>query len=142
MAQAQSGDTVAVHYTGTLSDAQVFDSSEGREPITFTLGAGQVIPGFEQGVAGMSPGDKKTIHIPAEQAYGPHDERLVLDVDRAQFPPDVEPEVGQQFQVQQQDGQSLMVTVTGVTPSHVQLDANHPLAGQDLTFEIELVEIQ
>lgn len=142
MPQAQSGDTVSVHYSGKLSDGTVFDSSEGREPLTFTVGSGQVIPGFEEGVIGMAPGDKRTVDIPSDQAYGAYQDGLSVQVDRSQFPAGVTPEVGQQFEVGQSDGSSVVVTVTEVTPSAVTLDANHPLAGEDLTFEIELVDVQ
>ena len=142
MPQAQSGDTVSVHYSGKLSDGTVFDSSEGREPLTFTVGSGQVIPGFDEGVIGMAPGDTRTVDIPADQAYGAYQDGLSVQVDRSQFPAGVTPEVGQQFEVGQSDGSSVVVTVTEVTPSAVTLDANHPLAGEDLTFEIELVDVQ
>ena len=138
--QAQIGDTVKVHYTGTLDDGSQFDSSAGREPLQFTLGQGQVIPGFEQAVIGMSVGETKTVRIPPEEAYGPYYEALVLVVDRAQFGTDMEPEVGQQY-VLEQGGQTMQVTVIDVSGSNVTLDANHRLAGMALTFEIELVEI-
>lgn len=141
MPQAQPGDTVTVHYTGRLPDGTIFDSSQDSEPLSFTLEAGQVIPGFEQGVVGMIPGETRTIDIPCELAYGPHEEDLLIPVDRSQFPEGVEPEVGQQFEVGQSDGSTLVVTVAGVTPAQVTLDANHPLAGKDLTFEVELVRI-
>lgn len=141
MAQAKSGDTVKVHYTGKLEEGTVFDSSSNRDPLQFIVGQGQIIPGFEQVVVGMSPGESKTEKIPMEQAYGPYREEMVLEVDRQQMPTDVQPEVGQQLQVRQQSGQSVPVLVTEVTQSKVRLDANHPLAGKDLVFDIELVEI-
>lgn len=141
MVQAKSGDTVKIHYTGRLEDGTVFDSSANREPLEFTLNGGQVIPGFEQAVLGMSPGESKTEKIPMDQAYGPHRSEMVLEVNREQMPPELQPEVGQQLQVQQPDGQTIPVFVTEVTDSTVTLDANHPLAGEDLTFDIELVEI-
>lgn len=141
MVQAKSGDTVKIHYTGRLDDGTVFDSSAEREPLEFTLDGGQVIPGFDQAVMGMSPGQSKTEKIPMDQAYGPHRPELVVEVDKQQFPPDVQPEVGQQLQVQQENGQIIPVFVTQVTDSKVTLDANHPLAGEDLTFDIQLVEI-
>jgi len=141
MAQAKNGDMVRVHYKGTLKDGKVFDSSQGREPLEFTLGEGQVIPGFEEGVAGMSPGDKKTIRIPADQAYGEHHKELVLEVGRDQLPPDLNPQVGQQLQSQQPDGDVITFRVTEVNDKSVKLDANHPLAGEELTFDVELVEI-
>lgn len=141
MAQAKVGDTVKIHYTGKLKDGTVFDSSLEREPIQFTINAGQVIPGFEQAVVGMSPGDSKTEMIPMDQAYGPHRSEMVLDVTRDKMPPDLQPEIGQQLQIQQPNGQAIPVIITHVTDSNVRLDANHPLAGQDLTFDIELVAI-
>ncbi|HEY9742093.1 MAG TPA: peptidylprolyl isomerase [Coleofasciculaceae cyanobacterium] len=141
MAQAKPGDTVKIHYTGRLEDGTVFDSSADREPLEFTLDGGQVIPGFEQAVVGMTPGESKTEKIPMDQAYGPHRPEMVLEVSRQQMPPELQPEVGQQLQVQQPDGQTIPVFVTEVTESTVTLDANHPLAGEDLTFDIELVEI-
>jgi peptidylprolyl isomerase len=142
MPQAQSGDTVSVHYSGRLSDGTVFDSSEGREPLTFTVGSGQVIPGFDEGVIGMAPGETRTVDIPADQAYGAYQDGLSVQVDRSQFPEGVTPEVGQQFEVGQSDGSNIVVTVTEVSPTAVTLDANHPLAGEDLTFDIELVDVR
>ena len=141
MAQAKNGDTVKIHYTGKLEDGTVFDSSDGRDPLEFTLGEGQVIPGFEEAVLGMTANDSKTMTIPSDNAYGPRREEMVVEVDRDQFPPDVAPEVGQQLQMQRPDGQKMVVAVAEVSESTVTLDANHPLAGKDLTFEIKLVEI-
>ncbi len=141
MAQAKTNDTVKVHYTGRLNDGTVFDSSVEREPLQFTLGEGQVIPGFENAVLGMTAGESKTITIAADQAYGPRRDDLVLAVGRDQFPPDITPEVGQQLQVRQTNGDVALVTVTEVGEAAVKLDANHPLAGHDLTFDIQLVEI-
>lgn len=141
MVQAKPGDTVKIHYTGKLEDGTVFDSSIDREPLEFTLSGGQVIPGFDQAVVGMSPGESKTEIIPMDQAYGPHREEMVIEVNRQQLPLDLEPEVGQQLQVQQENGQAIPVFITDVTESTVTLDANHPLAGEDLTFDIQLVEI-
>lgn len=140
MAQAQTGDTVRVHYTGRLGEGEVFDSSQGRDPLEFTVGGGQVIAGFDEAVTGMAPGDEKTVVIPAEQAYGPRRDEMTGEVPRAQFPPDIEPQVGQQLQMKQA-GQDFVVTVTEVSDETVRLDANHPLAGKDLTFDLELVEI-
>ncbi|HEX8273097.1 MAG TPA: peptidylprolyl isomerase [Longimicrobiaceae bacterium] len=140
MAQAKSGDTVRVHYTGRLDDGSVFDSSEGREPLEFVLGAQQVIPGFEEAVDGLSPGEARTVDIPADRAYGPRREEMVLTVGRDQFPDEIRPEVGQQLQMSQ-DGQVAIVTIIGVSEREVTLDANHPLAGKDLTFDVQLVEI-
>lgn len=141
MPQAKNGDTVKVHYTGTLEDGTVFDSSREREPLEFTLGKGQLIPGFEEAVTGMEVGDTTTAKIPADKAYGPVREEMVARVEKDQFPEGLNPEVGQKLQVPQQDGQVLVVTVTEVDNTHVTLNANHPLAGKDLVFEIELVEI-
>ncbi|HEY9601416.1 MAG TPA: peptidylprolyl isomerase [Allocoleopsis sp.] len=141
MVQAKPGDTVKIHYTGKLDDGTVFDSSAEREPLEFTLSGGQVIPGFEQAVVGMAPGESKTEKIPMEQAYGPYRQEMVIQVNREQLPPDLDPEVGLQLQIQQPNGQAIPVLVTEVTNSKVTLDANHPLAGEDLTFDIELVEI-
>ncbi len=142
MSQAKSGDTVKVHYTGKLDDGTVFDSSENREPLEFTIGEGQIIPGFEQAVVGMAPGESKTERISADQAYGPHENEMVLDVDRSRIPPELNPQVGQQLQIQHGDGEVTAVTVTQVSDTAVTLDANHPLAGKDLTFDIELVDIR
>ncbi len=141
MAQAKNGDTVKVHYTGKLEDGTVFDSSLDRDPVEFTIGEGDLISGFERAVMGMESGDSKTITIPAEQGYGAHHEELVTEVEKDQFPPDIEAKVGQQLQLQSQDGRQMIVTVTEVSDSSVKLDANHPLAGKDLTFDLQLVEI-
>lgn len=140
MAEAKNGDTVRIHYTGTLDDGTVFDSSEGQEPLEFTLGSGEVIPGFEQAIQGMQPGQKKEVTILSGDAYGAHNSEWVLVVDREELPEHIDPEIGQQLQLSQ-GGQSFVVTVTEVTGENVTLDANHPLAGKDLTFELELVEI-
>ncbi|PSB35662.1 FKBP-type peptidyl-prolyl cis-trans isomerase [Stenomitos frigidus] len=141
MAQVKTGDTVKVHYTGKLDDGTVFDSSAEREPLEFTLGTGSIIPGFERAVLGMSLGESKTEVIPTDDAYGPHLEEMVVVVDRQQMPAEIEPQIGQQLQLQQQDGQVLPVVITDVSDASVTLDANHPLAGEALTFDIELVEI-
>lgn len=140
MAQARSGDTVRVHYTGRLEDGSVFDSSRGREPLEFVLGARQVIPGFEEAVDGLSPGEERTVSIPVDRAYGPRREEMVLVVGRDQLPDEIEPEVGQQLQMSQ-DGQVAIVTITGVSDAEITMDANHPLAGKDLVFDVQLVEI-
>ncbi len=141
MAQAKHGDTVKVHYAGKLKDGTVFDTSVDHDPLQFTIGEGQIISGFEQAVVGMNPGESKTIKVPTDEAYGPHREEMVLVVDRNQLPVDLIPEVGQQLQSSQPDGQTIVVTVTDVSESDVKLDANHPLAGKDLIFDIQLVEI-
>jgi peptidylprolyl isomerase len=142
MGQAKHGDTVKVHYTGKLEDGTVFDSSADRDPLEFTIGAGNIIPGFEKAVVGMNPGDSKTEVIPTEQAYGPYMEEMVVTIDRQQMPAEIAPEVGQQLQIQQPDGQVLPVIITDVSDGTVTLDANHPLAGENLTFDIRLVEIE
>jgi peptidylprolyl isomerase len=141
MAQAQLGNTVKVHYTGKLDDGTVFDSTASRDPLQFSLGNGNVIPGFEQAVLGMSPGESKTTNIPADRAYGPHRPELVMVVERQQMPEDLSIQVGQPLQIRQNNGQTIPVIISQISDSKVTLDANHPLAGQDLTFEIELVEI-
>ena len=141
MATIKEGDTVKVHYTGTITDGTVFDSSREREPLEFKLGEGKLIPGFEKAVVGMNVGDTSKVTIPSDEAYGEKREDMVIDVDRGQIPPDIKPEVGQQLQIQQKDGGTIPVVITEVTDETVQLDANHPLAGQDLTFEIEVVDV-
>lgn len=141
MTLAKSGDTVRIHYTGTLDDGSTFDSSQGREPLEFTLGSGQVIPGFDVGVTGMSIGEKKTINIPSAEAYGELDPNARQDIPRETVPADIPLDIGTQLQMQAPNGQAMMVTVAAVTEDTVTLDANHPLAGKDLTFALELVEI-
>lgn len=141
MTQAQHGDTVKIHYTGTLDDGTVFDSSEGHDPLEFTLGSGQVIVGFEEAVTGMGSGEKKQVTIPADKAYGQRNEEMVIQAPRDQVPPDIKPEVGQQLQMGGPDGETVIVRVVEITDEHVTLDANPPLAGKDLTFDIELVAI-
>jgi FKBP-type peptidyl-prolyl cis-trans isomerase 2 len=141
MAQASNGNTVKVHYTGKLADGTVFDSSREREPLEFTLGQGQIIPGFEEAVTGMEEGESKVAEIPSDKAYGPHRDELVVEVGKDQFPEDIDPQVGQRLQTQTENGQTVPVVVTEVQDDSVKLDANHPLAGKDLTFEIEIVEV-
>ena len=141
MAQAKTGDTVKVHYTGKLEDGTIFDTSADREPLQFTVGEGQLIPDFEQAVVGMNPGESKTVQIPSDRAYGPHLQEMVMVVDRNDFPADLEPKVDQRLQVSQSDGRTFAVTVTAVSESKVTLDGNHPLASKDLTFEVQLSEI-
>jgi peptidylprolyl isomerase len=139
--QAKTGDTVKVHYTGRLQDGTVFDTSVGSEPLEFTLGQGQIIPGFEQAVIGMQVGESKTVTIPVDQAYGPRRDDMILEVSRDELPDDLEPTVGLQLQMNQGDGGIMIVTITEVSETTIKIDANHPLAGQDLVFDIELVEI-
>lgn len=141
MSQAKSGDTVKIHYTGTLDDGTQFDSSAGREPLEFELGGGQVIPGFDSAVDGMSVGESKSVRIEPDQAYGERHDQLVQEVPRSALPDDLEPQVGMGLQSQSPDGQVMMLTVTEVGDDNITVDANHPLAGQALNFDIELVEI-
>ncbi len=141
MTQAKAGNNVKVHYTGKLDDGTVFDSSAEREPLQFSLGSGNVIPGFEEAIIGMAPGESKTATIPPDQAYGHQRDELVITVEKEQIPTDLSVEIGQQLQISQNDGQVIPVIVTEVSDSKVTLDANHPLAGQQLTFDIQLVEV-
>ncbi len=140
MSVAKNGQSVKVHYTGKLVDGSVFDSSQGREPLAFTIGQGQMIPGFEQAVMGMTVGEVKETNIPCNEAYGERSNDLMVEVPKAQVPNDITPEVGMQLAIN--DGnRSRPVVVAAVDEEKIVLDANHPLAGKDLTFEIELVEI-
>jgi peptidylprolyl isomerase len=141
MAQAQAGDLVKVHYTGRLADGTIFDTSMEREPLEFTLGSGELIHGFEQAVLGMTAGESKTATILTDQAYGPHHAERVIDVERHHLPPDLQPELGQRLQMTRPDGTTVTVVVTTITETQVTLDANHPLAGNDLIFDIIRVEI-
>ncbi len=141
MAKAKDGDTVKVDYTGKFEDGTVFDSSSERGPMEFTIGSGQVIAGFERAVLGMGLGDSKTAIIAAGDAYGEHREDLLLVVDRSRLPEDLNPEVGEQLELRQHDGRAILVKIAAVTDSSVTLDANHPLAGRNLVFDIELREI-
>lgn len=141
MAVATNGDTVAVHYTGSLADGTIFDSSREREPLSFTVGEGQVIAGFNDAVQGMNVGESVKVTIPATQAYGEYNEQFVINVPPADIPAEIQVEVGMDLQLHQEDGGAIPVRVTDVSDESVTLDANHPLAGQDLTFEIELVSI-
>ncbi len=139
--QAKPGDQVSVHYTGKLDSGEVFDSSAGRNPIRFELGTGQVIPGFDRAVEGMAVGEKRDIRIEPEDAYGQPNDELLVDVARTQLPSGMEPAVGMPLQLQTNDGEQRVVRVAEVTDDKVTLDMNHPLAGQALNFELELVEI-
>ncbi|MBI4838665.1 MAG: peptidylprolyl isomerase [Nitrospirae bacterium] len=139
--QAKHGDKVKVHYTLKINDGEVVDSSAGTAPLEFTLGGGGMIPGFESGVIGMSAGEKKTINIPADLAYGVRNEKMVFEFPKERCPEGFEPQPGQQIQLNRPDGKSFVATVAGVTASGYTMDANHPLAGRDLTFDLELVEI-
>ena len=141
MAQARMGDRVVVHYTGKLADGTVFDSTRDDEPLEFTLGGKEVIPAFEQAVVGLAPGESRTTTVPAAEAYGPRREELEAHVERRRFPGRPDFKVGQQIKINQKDGQALVATVVAVTATTVTLDANHPLAGKDLTYAITLVSI-
>lgn len=141
MSVVKSNDAVKVHYTGKLSTGEVFDSSLEREPLGFTVGAGQMIKGFDDAVTGMALNEKKTINITPEEAYGPVRPELMQQVPKEQLPADMTPEVGQTLVAQGQDGRETHVVIAQVEEAHIIVDANHPLAGKDLTFDIELVEI-
>ncbi len=142
MNEAKNGDTVKIHYTGKLDDGNVFDSSLDRDPLEFKIGGNQVIEGFEDAVIGMSPMENKTTTISSDKAYGEYRDDMVIEVDKAQFPDNIDPEVGQQLELRQENGQKVVVSVTDVNDAEVTLDANHPLAGKDLIFEIQLLEIR
>ena len=137
----ENGQKVKIHYTGTLDDGNQFDSSDGRDPLEFEMGAGMVIPGFETGVKDMAVGEKKSIHIPSVEAYGEKREDMVMDFERSQLPEGMDPEVGMGLQMQGPQGQPVPVQIIAVAEEKVTIDANHPLAGQNLNFELELVEV-
>ena len=141
MVQAKSGDKVKIHYTGKLDDETVFDSSVEREPLEFTVGDGKIIPGFEKAVVGMAPGESKSVKINPDMAYGQHREELVVDVKREHVPDCLDLKVGGFVQIRQRDGGAIQAKVIGLSESMITLDANHPLAGKELTFEIKLLEI-
>lgn len=141
MSQVKNGDTVKVHYTGKLNDGEVFDSSEGRDPLEFVVGSGNIIQGFDTAVVGMTTGDRKTIQVTPDQGYGERDEKLVAEIERSHVPDTVDLQVGAAMQVKHANGQVMNVTIADLTDEHVTLDANHPLAGKTLTFDIEVVEI-
>lgn len=141
MQAVKNGDTVKVHYHGRLTDGTTFDSSEGRQPLEFKVGEGMVIKGFDNGVLDMKPGDKKTVHIPVTEAYGPKNEELIMDFPKANIPEDLKPEIGMELQMSNPQGNVFPVKVVAVKDEFITLDANHALAGEDLVFDIELVEI-
>ncbi|MEJ2257738.1 MAG: peptidylprolyl isomerase [Woeseiaceae bacterium] len=141
MTQAKSGDTVRIHYKGTLDDGTEFDSSAGRDPLEFSLGEGQVIPGFDNAVDGMAVGESKTVTIPAEEAYGERHDQLVQEVPKDALPDEIDPAVGMHLQSRSPEGQVMNLVVTDVADESITVDGNHPLAGKSLTFDIELVEI-
>ncbi len=142
MQQVKKGDTVKVHYHGTLVDGSIFDSSEGREPLEFEVGSGMVIEGFDNGVMNMAIGEKKVVNIPFDQAYGPRNNDMIMEFPIERFPTDLVPEVGMQLNMSNTEGEQFPVQIVEVADEHVLLDANHPLAGKDLVFALELVEIQ
>lgn len=142
MSQVKQNDTVKVHYTGKLADGQVFDSSEGKEPIEFTLGHGQLIPGFEKGLMDMKLNEKKTINIPKDEAYGDSREDLILEVQKSELPAEIKPEVGMGLVSKSSDGIELNMLITEVKEESIIVDGNHPLAGKDLIFDLEVVEIK
>ena len=141
MSAAKKGDTVKVHYTGKTQEGELFDTSKDRDPLEFELGTGQVIPGFENGIEGMNVGDNKTITMKPEDAYGEPMDELLLDVPRAQFPADVTPEIGLTLELRSPDGEGGIAKIIGISDDSIKLDANHPLAGKTLVFEVTLVEI-
>ena len=141
MSKAKSGDKVRIHYTGKLDDGTQFDSSEGRDPLEFDLGSGGVIPGFDSAVDGMAVGENKSVKIESEEAYGPRHEELIQDLPKSELPDDMELSVGLQLQAQNPEGQVMRFMITAVTGDIITVDGNHPLAGQALNFDIELVEI-
>lgn len=141
MTQAKQGDTVKIHYTGKLTNNTVFDSSRERAPFEFIIGSGQVIAGFEEGTLGMKIGEKKTIKIPCAKAYGPKNPDLIAIVARGHLPKDLEPKIGQRLGIHNENGQKIPVIITEITEKEVTVDGNHPLSGEDLIFELELVEI-
>jgi peptidylprolyl isomerase len=139
---AADGDTVSVHYTGTLNDGSQFDSSIGKDPLVFVLGAGNMISGFENAVRGMKVGESKTVTLSPDEAYGQHREELIATVNREELPEGMVPEVGRQLQITSEGGSVIVATITEVSEDTITLDANHRLAGKELTFEIELVELE
>jgi len=141
MSEAQHGSKVHIHYTGKLKDGTVFDSSDGREPLEFELGAGQVIPGLDKAMRGMEVGQSKTVTIPSDEAYGPHHPEGVHVVERESLPPNVDTDLGSRLQASAQDGNVINLTVVAADDATVTLDANHPLAGRDLVFDVELVAV-
>ena len=141
MQQAKKGDTVKVHYHGKLTNGTTFDSSEGREPLEFKIGGGMVIVGFDEGVTGMTIGEKRTVNIPADRAYGPVQEDMVMEFPKDRFPADLVPEVGLQLNMSNGSGQNFPVLIKEIKEDVVVLDANHPLAGEELVFDLELVAI-
>ena len=141
MSVVKSGDTIRIHYHGRLTTGETFDSSAGRDPLEFEVGSGQVIPGFDLGVTGMAVGEKKTIEIPFAEAYGPINEAMLIEMPKERFPEGMEIEIGTPLMMSDGQGQTMQVAVISIQETTVTLDANHPLAGKDLIFDLELVEI-
>lgn len=141
MSQARNGDTVKVHYIGKLEDGKIFDSSKNRQPLEFTIGSGSVMPSIENGIIGMEIGDTKAIEIPPEEAFGPRNEELVVEIKRGDLPEDIIPYLGQRLQMRQPNGNFINLIITDMSEDTITLDANHPLAGHTLLFDVELVEI-
>ena len=141
MSKVVKGNNVKVHYTGKLTDETVFDSSREREPLEFTVGAGQMIQGFDEAVEGMEIGESKQVTIPSDKAYGPKSEEAMVSVNKAQLPEGLEPQVGMQLEASQPDGRKQLLVIAEVKGEEVVLDGNHPLAGKDLVFDIELMEV-
>lgn len=141
MSQAKDGDTVKVHYTGRLENGEVFGTTKDEEPLELTLGSGKIIPGFEKGIAGMEVGDTKTMTVPPGEAYGPRRKELIVDIKKTDLPEDITPAIGKQLQIRQKDDNPIEVAITDMDEDTVTLDANHPLAGNTLLFEVELLEI-
>jgi FKBP-type peptidyl-prolyl cis-trans isomerase 2 len=141
MSGATTGQTVRVHYTGTLKDGTQFETSVGNDPLEVTIGNGGLLPAFEDGLVGMAPGDTKTVNIPSSEAYGPHRSELVRDVPRDRIPDEIDLEIGTQLEASGEDGTVVRLRVTAVTDANVTVDLNHPLAGEDLVFELELLEV-
>jgi len=138
----KSGDRIGIHYTGRLEDGSEFDSSRKREPLEFEMGAGQIIPGLEQGLFGMALGEKKTVTVPAEKGYGPYNDKLVLEIPRDKLPGELEPKPGLRLQMVDKNDRSLPVVITEVSEESIMVDANHPLAGKELTFDVEIMTIK
>jgi peptidylprolyl isomerase len=141
MTKVENGNTVKVHYTGKLDNGDVFDSSQNKDPLQFQIGGGQVIKGFEAAILGLGVGEKTTTTIPPEEAYGPYNDKMIMNVEKKQFPENLTLTLNQQLQIPQENGATVIVTVTDIQDDMVTLDGNHPLAGKTLIFDLELVEI-
>ena len=142
MTQAKKGDTIKMNFTGKTEEGNVFGTTEGKEPLEFKLGEGQLIPGVENAIEGMNEGDKKTVELTPEKGYGDRKQELVQEVEKEKFPTDIEPEVGQMFEIPQPNGQKMLVTIADMSDDKITLDGNHPLAGKKLTFDLEVLEVK